>query len=75
MSPDNISFEENLGKLKEIVENLENGELPLKDSLEKFQESIEIIKQCQKELKTAESGIETIIKKDGKIITESFKKK
>lgn len=70
---ENFSFEENLEKLKEIVEDLESSNLPLKESLEKFQNGIDIIKQCYKELETAELKIETIIKKDGKIITEPLR--
>ncbi len=75
MLPKTISFEENLKKLKEIVEDLEGGNLPLKESLEKFQYGAEIIKQCYEELETVELKIETIIKKDGRIITEPISKK
>ena len=75
MPPETISFEKSLEKLKGIVEDLESGDLPLKESLEKFQSGIDIIKQCYKELETAELKIETIIKKDGKIITEPLGKK
>jgi len=75
MSAKTISFEENLEKLKEIVEELESGDLHLKKSLEKFQSGADIIKQCYKELEAAELKIETIIKKDGKIITEPLTKK
>ena len=63
MQSETPSFEENLEKLKEIVEDLESGDLPLKDSLEKFQNGVDIIKQCYKELETAELKIETITKK------------
>ena len=75
MPPKTISFEENLKTLKEIVEDLERGNLPLKESLEKFQTSVDIIKQCYQELEAAELKIETIIKKDGKIITEPLRNK
>jgi exodeoxyribonuclease VII small subunit len=75
MAKENILFEENLEKLKEIVESLESGDLPLRESLEKFQNGVDIIKQCYKELETAELKIETIIKKDGKIITEPLRNK
>ena len=75
MSAKTISFEENLEKLKEIVEELESGDLPLKKSLEKFQSGVDIIKQCYRELEATELKIETIIKKDGKIITEPLTKK
>jgi len=75
MPPKIISFEENLKKLNEIVEDLESGNLPLKESLEKFQHGVDIIKQCSEELETAELKIETIIKNDGKIITEPVSEK
>lgn len=69
-----VSFEENLEKLKKIVEELESGNLPLKESLERFRQGMDIIKECYKELETAELKIETIIKKDGKIVTEPLRK-
>ena len=74
MSIENMSFEQNLKNLKDIVESLENGSLSLKQSLDKFQNGVDIIKQCSRELETAELKIETIIKKDGKISIEPLKK-
>jgi len=58
------SFEENLEELNEIVENLENGGSPLKKSLDEFQKGLDLIKQCSKELETAELKIRTVVKKD-----------
>jgi exodeoxyribonuclease VII small subunit len=69
-----ISFEENLEKLKRIVDGLESGEIPLKESMNKFKEGTEIIKQCYKELEEAELKVETLVKKDRTIIREPFKK-
>ena len=59
-------------KLKEIVEELEDGEIPLKESMNNYQESLDLIKQCHEELENAELKIEKIMKKDGKIISESL---
>ena len=67
-----IPFEEKLEKLKEIVEELEEGEIPLKESMDNYQESLDLIKQCHEELENAELKIEKITKKDGKIISESL---
>jgi len=67
-----ISFEEKLKKLKEIVEELEEGEIPLKESMDNYQNSLDLIKQCYEELENAELKIEKIMKKEGKIITESL---
>ena len=56
------SFEENLEKLKTIVEEMESGEIPLKESIEQFKQGAEIIKQCYKELEEAELKVETLLK-------------
>jgi len=56
------SFEENLKKLEKIVKNLEGGELPLKETLECFEEGINLSKQCTRELETAKQKIEKIEK-------------
>ena len=69
-----VSFEEKLGKLKEIVGKLERGDVPLKESMENYQTSIDLIKQCYDELGNAELKIEKIMQKEGKIITESLEK-
>ena len=74
MPKESASFEENLEELKEIVENLESEDFPLKESIEKFQKGIDLIDQCRKELEDAELKIETIVKKDGKITTKPLKK-
>jgi len=68
-----VSFEENLGELNDIVENLENGSFPLKESLDKFQKGMNLINQCNKELENAELEISKIVKKDGKIIESPLK--
>ena len=47
---------------------------PVRESIEKFQKGIDLIEQCRKELEDAELKIETIVKKDGKIITKPLKK-
>ena len=65
-----VSFEEKLNKLKEIVGKLERGDVPLKESMENYQTSLDLIKQCYEELENAELKIEKIMKKEGKIISE-----
>lgn len=67
-----IPFEEKLEKLKEIVEELEDGEVSLKESMDNYQESLDLIKQCHEELENAELKIEKIMKKDGKVVSESL---
>jgi exodeoxyribonuclease VII small subunit len=67
-----ISFEGKLEKLKEIVEKLERGDVSLKESMENYQTSLDLIKECCGELGDAELKIEKIMRKEGKIISESL---
>lgn len=58
---ENITFEEALARLQEIVRQLENGDLPLERSLELFEEGIGLFKRCQTELQIAEGRISKLI--------------
>mgnify|MGYP001611914011 CR=1 FL=1 len=66
------SFEEAQEEIEKIIEALEEGNLPLKESLNHFKEAVELIKSCNRELKEAEMSIQKIVDKDGKIKFEEF---
>ena len=68
-----ITFEEQIEKLEGIVEELENGNLSLEDSVTKFEEGIKISKECNKTLEEAEKKITILINRDGEIKEENFK--
>jgi exodeoxyribonuclease VII small subunit len=74
MAQKELSFEEKLERLKIIVDGLESGDIALKESMNKFKEGSELIKQCYKELEEAELKVETLVKKDGEIVREPFKR-
>jgi exodeoxyribonuclease VII small subunit len=74
MVPKEVSFEGNLEKLKKIVDGLEGGDVPLKESMNKFREGTELIKQCYKELESAELEVDTLVKKDKIVSREPVKK-
>jgi exodeoxyribonuclease VII small subunit len=74
MAQKEVSFEGNLDRLKRIVDGLESGDIPLKESMTKFKEGKELIKQSYKELENAELEVETLVKKEGVISKEPFKK-
>ena len=67
-------FEKNLEKIDEIVRDLEEGELSLNKSVEKFEEGVKLIKECYKEIETAELKIETIIRENSDVINGTSKK-
>lgn len=58
------SFEDALTRLEEIVESMEEGEIPLDDLLRKYEEGNELLKICNKRLRDAELKIE-LLKKNG----------
>jgi len=62
---DNLSFEEALKKLENLVENLEKAELPLEESIKYFQEAIKLSRRCRELLAEAEYRVEYLLKEEG----------
>ena len=56
------SFEEALGRLEEIVLELEEGESSLEGALGKFKEGIELSRFCAQKLTQAEENVKKLIK-------------
>jgi len=55
-----LSFEEAIKELTSIVEKIEQGEIPLQDSLQQYEKGMALIKHCRTILQTAEQRIEKI---------------
>ena len=67
------SFEESLKKLQAIVDQLEEGDLGLEESLKLFEEGVSLSAVCKKELDEAEGKVEMLIKqRDGPRKTDPF---
>ena len=66
-------FERSLARLEEVVRRLESPQLSLDEAMELFEEGVELSRQCQKQLETAEGRVEILLKKaDGKMVAEVF---
>ena len=63
-----LSFEERLEKLEEIVNKLENGDVPLDDAIEEFKKAMDLVKVCNDKLNSAEETIAKIVQENGEII-------
>lgn len=59
------TFEESLAGLEEIVEAMENEELPLEDLVECYEKGSVLLKRCEALLKGARERIELITLGDG----------
>jgi exodeoxyribonuclease VII small subunit len=57
-----MSFEEAIKELTNIVGKIEQGQIPLQDSLEQYEKGMSLIKHCQVILQKAEKRIEKITK-------------
>lgn len=62
--PDNLSYEEALDRLEEIVAKLENAEIPLEESLAAFQEGIALSRLCREKLAEIEYKVEYLLKEE-----------
>ena len=66
-----LSFEEKLTKLEEIVSELEKGNIDLDDAINKYTEAMKLAKECSKKLDDATKAVNKILNADGKL--EDFK--
>ena len=57
-----LSFEESLEKLEEIVKKLEVGDVPLDDAIDEFNKAMKLAKSCDEKLKKAEESITKLVK-------------
>ena len=64
-----LDFEKALSDLEAIVERLEQGDLPLEESLKQFERGVELTRQCQVALKQAEQKVEILLRKAGQAET------
>ena len=67
------NFELDLEQLETIVNALEEGGLSLDDSLQRFEEGIQLARRCEKALTEAEKRIEILLKNaDGDLEAQAF---
>jgi exodeoxyribonuclease VII small subunit len=66
------TFEASLNELERIVKQLEDGDMPLEESLKLFEDGVRLSRECRERLTNAERQIEVLMKEaDGTISLES----
>lgn len=70
-----MDFEKKLGRLEEIVKNMESGTVTLEDSLKLFEEGVKISRECQGQLEAAEQKVRLLmgVDENGKPIDKEFR--
>ena len=66
------SFEKDLQALENLVDKLEQGDLPLEDALQQFEQGIKLARRCQQTLQTAEQKVSILLKKHTDATLEDF---
>ena len=68
MVEENVSFEDNLKELEEIVEKLEKGDVPLDNAIEEFKKATDLVKACDDKPKDAQDTIAKIVNENGEVV-------
>ena len=69
---ENMSYEEAVQRLEEVVKQLETGDVALQESMELFEEGVALAKFCGKKLDEAEAKIQLLVPKDGDTTREPY---
>ena len=66
-------FEESYTRLESLVAELERGELPLESMLDKFEEGVKLVRNCQAFLKKAQLRVEQYVEqRDGRWVLKDL---
>ena len=74
MSEKELTFEQSVKRLSEIVTSLEKGDLPLEESLKLFEEGVKLSRSSQDKLDAAQKRVEELLgfERDGRPRTQPF---
>ncbi len=61
------TFEENLNELENIVKELEQGNIDLEKSIDKYTEAMKLVKVCSDKLNNATEKVNKILTENGQL--------
>ena len=74
MNEKNLTFEQSMQRLEQIVRAMERGDVALDESLKLFQEGTELVRNCGKLLDEAQLQIQKVMTAaDGSPVMEEFR--
>ena len=73
MNQNNMTFEQSMQRLEQIVRAMERGDVALEESLKLFQEGTELVRNCNQLLDDAQLQVKKIMTaSDGSPVEEDF---
>ena len=70
MDKKELTFEEAMSRLQEIVAFLESGDVPLDKSLAAFEEGVKLVRFCNSKLENAERSVKLLTVSENGEVTE-----
>jgi exodeoxyribonuclease VII small subunit len=67
-----LSFEDALTRLEEIIHRMESGDSPLESLVKNYQSGVNLLKICRAKIELAEMKIKEVTEQDGKLTTKDF---
>ena len=68
------TFEQSMKQLEKIVQELEDGDLPLEKAIKKFEEGMKLTRFCSAKLDETEKKVSILLKDtDGQMVAEPFR--
>jgi exodeoxyribonuclease VII small subunit len=65
-------FEDSMDELEKLVEQMEQGDISLEESLKAFERGIKLTRTCQQALQEAEQKVQILLEKNGQQTLEPF---
>ena len=75
LNEDEISFEQALSNLEEIIRQMESGEAPLESLVTHYQTGVKMLKLCRERIDSAEMKIKEVNEANGALIEKDFEEK
>ena len=69
-----VSFEDALSQLEDVIHRMETGESPLESLVENYQSGVRLLKLCRSKIELAEMKVKEVTDKDGKLESRDFTK-
>ncbi len=71
-APGTFDFEQALADLEALVEQLEDGNMPLEQSLQAFEKGVRLTRDCQQALDQAEQRVQLLVEENGNVLAMPF---
>ena len=67
MAKTEAKFEEKITELEKIINELENGEIDLDESINKYMMAMKLVKECDGKLKNIEEQVNKMVLENGEV--------